>query len=236
MLRTLKREGRKHGGLLIFEEVSSGVRASVGGGQALFGVRPDLTTLGKRLGGGLPVGAYGGRKEIMQKVSPLGPVYQAGTLSGNPLAMASGAATLRALNKGLTPPKKVGRKSFRSIYAYLDALGAKLEEGLREEAVRAGIPVVVNRFGSLLTVFFTERKCVENYEGAQSSDPRRFARFFRAMLEQGIYLPPSQFEAWFLSAEHSERDVRRTLRAARGAFLRVKRGQARPVSLRKMGH
>ena len=189
--------------LLVFDEVISGFRASPGGAQKVYGVRPDLTCLGKIIGGGLPVGAYGGRAAIMDLVAPAGPVYQAGTLSGNPLAMTAGLWCLEALT-----PK---------LYKHLSRLGAHLAEGLAGAARAARVPVQINGFGSLLTMFFTEEP-VRDYESAMRSDTERYARFFRAMLDRGVYLPPSQFEAWFLSGAHTAGQVDRTLRAAREAF------------------
>ncbi|MBI4297239.1 MAG: glutamate-1-semialdehyde 2,1-aminomutase [Chloroflexi bacterium] len=190
---------RRYGSLLIFDEVITGFRVSWGGAQGIYDIQPDLTCLGKVVGGGLPVGAYGGRRDIMSLVAPLGPVYQAGTLSGNPLAMAAGLATL----KELTRP---------GIYVELEALGARLQAGLEALARRIEVPTRVNRVGSLLTLFFAGDE-VTDYDSARRSDTERFARFFRAMLEQGIYLPPSQFEAIFLSLAHSEEDLERTLQA-----------------------
>jgi glutamate-1-semialdehyde 2,1-aminomutase len=197
-----------NGALLIFDEVISGFRASRGGAQGLAGVRPDLTCLGKIIGGGLPVGAYGGRADLMDLVSPAGPVYQAGTLSGNPIAMAAGIWSLDRLKP--------------SLYRDLSALGAHLAAGLADAARRPGVALQVNSFGSLLTPFFTDRP-VRDYQSATSSDTRRYARFFKGMLERGIYGPPSQFEAWFLSAAHTKKDVERTIAAAYGAMKDVAR-------------
>jgi glutamate-1-semialdehyde 2,1-aminomutase len=195
----LRRLCTKHGALLIFDEVISGFRATFGGAQTVFGVTPDLTTLGKIIGGGLPVGAYGGRREVMSCVSPEGPVYQAGTLSGNPLAVAAGLAQLRTL------------RDRPEVYARLEASSAALEEGLRAVAARRGL--CVNRVGSTLTLFF-QRGPVTDWATASRSDTKAFARFFRGMLASGIYLPPSQYEAWFVSAAHTGGDVARTLAAA----------------------
>jgi glutamate-1-semialdehyde 2,1-aminomutase len=192
------------GALLIFDEVITGFRVAYGGAQALYGVTPDLTCLGKVLGGGLPVGAYGGRRALMEQMAPAGPVYQAGTLSGNPIAMAAGCAALRLLYGG-------------DAYARLEALGVLLATGLAQEAAAAGIPVQVSRVGSLLTLFFTDQP-VTDYDSARRADTARYARFFHAMLERGIYLPPSQFELWFVSLAHTEADVEATLAAARAAF------------------
>jgi glutamate-1-semialdehyde 2,1-aminomutase len=196
---------RAHNTLLIFDEVITGFRVAWGGAQTLYHVTPDLTTLGKIIGGGLPVGAYGGRRDIMQLVAPLGPVYQAGTLSGNPLAMAAGIATLDAIAE--TP----------NAYARLDALGAQLERGLRDAAQRARIPLTVNRAGSMLTAFFSDRP-VTDYSSAKKSDTQRFAKFFHGVLERGIYLPPPQFEAMFDSLAHTDTDIARTVECAAQAL------------------
>ena len=197
-LESLREITTRHGALLIFDEVMTGFRVAFGGAQQLFGIRPDLTTLGKVIGGGLPVGAYGGRKDIMSQVAPAGPVYQAGTLSGNPLAVAAGSATLRYL------------KAHPEVYGQLEARAAEL--GAAPPA-----RVTVNRVGSMFTFFFTAQP-VTDYESAKRSDTACFARFFQAMLVQGIYLPPSQFEAAFVSTAHTDEDVRRTVAAARKAL------------------
>jgi len=191
------------GALLIFDEVISGFRAAPGGAQQLFKVRPDLTCLGKIIGGGLPVGAYGGRADLMERVAPSGPVYQAGTLSGNPLAMAAGLWTLDRLKPAL--------------YRRLKTLGATLARGLADAARDAGVPLQVNAVGSVLTPFFTS-VAVRDYRSACTSDTSAYARFFQGMLARGIYPPPSQFEGWFLSAAHSANDVERTIAAARDVF------------------
>jgi glutamate-1-semialdehyde 2,1-aminomutase len=196
--------------LLIFDEVISGFRASMGGAQALANVRPDLTCLGKIIGGGLPVGAYGGRADLMELVSPAGPVYQAGTLAGNPLAMTAGLWCLDQLR-----PK---------LFADLTALGARLAAGLADAAREAGVPIQVNAVGSLITPFFTAQP-VRDFESATSASTDQYARFFRGMLTRGIYPPPSQFEAWFLSAAHRPRDIDKTVRAARAAMKEVARGR-----------
>lgn len=206
-LQGLREITRKHKVLLIFDEVITGFRVGLGGAQKKYGVLPDLTTLGKIIGGGLPVGAYGGKREIMDMVAPSGPVYQAGTLSGNPLAMAAGIATLKALGK-------------QGVYQTLEKLGLRLEQGLLKAAKNAGIPVVINRVGSCLTLFFTD-KPVRDYASAMRSDTRRYSRFFQAMLSKGIYLPPSQFEAWFLSLAHTQEDVALTLAAAQASFRKL---------------
>jgi len=192
-----------HGTLLVFDEVISGFRAAAGGAQQIYKVKPDLTCLGKIIGGGLPVGAYGGRADLMELVSPAGPVYQAGTLSGNPLAMTAGIWCLDQLT-----PK---------LYRALAALGARLTSGFADAARDAGIPLQVNAFGSVVTPFFTDRQ-VRDYASATSADTDRYARFFRGMIARGVYPPPSQFEAWFLSAAHTAKDVDKTVAAARAAM------------------
>jgi glutamate-1-semialdehyde 2,1-aminomutase len=190
---------REHA-LLVFDEVISGFRAAPGGVQQVSGVRPDLTCLGKIIGGGLPVGAYGGRADVMDLVAPAGPVYQAGTLSGNPLAMTAGLWSLQQLSP--------------SLYRQLSRLGTMLAAGLAAAAREAGVSLQVNAFGSTLTPFFTD-KTVTNFETALTADTKAYGRFFHAMLDRGVYSPPSQFEAWFLSAAHTEKDVRATIAAAR---------------------
>jgi glutamate-1-semialdehyde 2,1-aminomutase len=205
-LEALRKLCDRHGLLLIFDEVISGFRVAPGGAQSLWGVRPDLTCLGKIIGGGLPVGAYGGRADLMELVAPSGPVYQAGTLSGNPLAMAAGLWSLGQLSKRL--------------YRHLAGLAGMLAGGLATAAREAGVPLQINGLGSMLTPFFTASP-VSDYQSALRSDTRAYATFFRAMLERGIYAPPSQFEAWFLSAAHTERDIERTVDAARGALGEV---------------
>jgi glutamate-1-semialdehyde 2,1-aminomutase len=194
--------------VLIFDEVMTGFRVAFGGAQELYGIKPDLTTLGKIIGGGLPVGAYGGPAELMDLVAPLGAMYQAGTLSGNPLAMAAGLAMLRQLRD---------RKD--EIYPRLEQLSAQLVDGVTAAAKEAEVPLVSNRVGSMFTWFFTPDP-VTDWNSASKSDTEAFGRFFRAMLDNGVYLPPSQFEAAFLSTAHSEEDVRRTIDAAKQAFSR----------------
>ena len=196
----------REGTLLVFDEVISGFRATTGGAQQLYGVRPDLTCLGKIIGGGLPVGAYGGRADVMALVAPAGPVYQAGTLSGNPLAMAAGLWALQELSPRL--------------YKHMAKLGGQLAARLADAARDAGVPLQVNAFGSLLTPFFTDRP-VRDYASALSADTAGYGRFFRGMLARGIYLPPSQFEAWFLSGAHTPRDIDKTVKAARDAMKDV---------------
>ena len=191
--------------VLIFDEVMTGFRLAPGGAQEIYGIRPDLTTLGKIIGGGLPVGAYGGRREIMEMVAPSGPMYQAGTLSGNPLAMAAGLATLSVLRED------------PGLYGRLEQTGERLERGLREGAASAGIPVTINRVGSMFTMFFSGSP-VTDYQSALRADTKRFAVYFRKMLQQGVYLPPSQFEAAFLSAAHTEQDIAKIVGAHEGAF------------------
>ena len=203
-LEGLREITAKHGIVLIFDEVMTGFRLAYGGAQERYGIRPDLTTLGKIIGGGLPVGAYGGRAEIMEHVSPAGRVYQAGTLSGNPLAMAAGLATL----------KKLRRKSF---YAKLEKKSARLAAGLDSAIRSAGAAAQVSRVGSMLTIFFTDEPVTDSAT-ASRSDVAAFGRFFREMLARGIYLPPSQFEAWFVSAAHSEEDIEETIGAATEAM------------------
>ncbi len=190
--------------LLVFDEVMTGFRLAYGGAQEVYGVKPDLTTLGKIIGGGMPVGAYGGRAEIMDMVAPAGPVYQAGTLSGNPMAMAAGLETLKIL-KATKPYKKLEKKV------------GELCNGLREAARKAGTPVTVVQAGSMFTVFFFGEE-IKNADGARRCDTARFAGFFHSMLESGIYLPPSQFEACFVSAAHTAADIEKTIKIARNAF------------------
>jgi glutamate-1-semialdehyde 2,1-aminomutase len=211
-LETLARVTRDTGALLIFDEVITGFRLGSGGAQETFGIRPDLTCLGKIIGGGLPVGAYGGRAEIMSRVAPDGPVYQAGTLSGNPLAMSAGCATLDALMRPGT-------------YETLDRRAQDLAAGLIDSARALDIALVVNRMASMLTPFFTDGP-VADFQSAKASDADRYSRFFHAMLELGIYLPPSQFETWFVSCAHGVDEIRITLEAASEAF-----GNMRSASL-----
>jgi glutamate-1-semialdehyde 2,1-aminomutase len=192
-LQELRRLTEEAGALLIFDEVMTGFRVAAGGAQERFGVRPDLTTMGKVIGGGLPVGAYGGRADLMRQVAPEGPVYQAGTLSGNPLAMAAGIATLALL-------------ADPGIYERLEDLGARLEAGLREAAESAGVAIQVQRVGSMFTLFFSDTP-VTDLASATACDHERFARYHRAMLEAGVYLPPSGYEACFLSAAHTQSEI-----------------------------
>ncbi|GAB4261273.1 MAG: glutamate-1-semialdehyde 2,1-aminomutase [Thermoleophilia bacterium] len=206
-LEGLRRVTQEHGAVLIFDEVMTGFRVAYGGAQERFGVVPDMTTLGKIIGGGLPVGAFGGRKDIMERVAPAGDIYQAGTLSGNPLAMAAGVATLDALRE-------------EGVYEYLEERGAQLEEGLRAAARDAGVTATVQRVGAMLTTYFTEGP-VTDFESAKRSDTGFFARFFQGMLERGVYLAPSQFEAAFLSLAHSPEDVDLTIGAARETLSKL---------------
>ncbi|MCR4442795.1 MAG: glutamate-1-semialdehyde 2,1-aminomutase [Peptococcaceae bacterium] len=207
-LETLRKITAGYGALLIFDEVITGFRLAWGGFQNLVGIRPDLTCLGKIIGGGLPVGAYGGQREVMELAAPAGPVYQAGTLSGNPLAMSAGLAALQELKQG-------------NPYERLENMGRMLAEGLAAAAGEAGVEVTVNRCGSLLTCFFT-RGPVRDYRSATRADTGAYRVFFQAMLARGIYLPPSQFEAIFISAAHGEEDVEKTVAAAAQAFKEVK--------------
>jgi glutamate-1-semialdehyde 2,1-aminomutase len=211
-LQSLRKITKHHGTVLIFDEVMTGFRLAFGGAQQLYGVQPDLTTMGKIIGGGLPVGGYGGPAEIMDLVSPLGPMYQAGTLSGNPLAMAAGLATLGYLIEHRN-----------EIYPRLESLSANLVQGVTEAAKEAGVAVMANRVGSMFTWFFTSQ-AVTNW------DSEAFGRFFRLMMESGVYLAPSQFEAAFLSAAHTQEEVEQTIAAAREAFLGMgdEEGRAKP--------
>jgi glutamate-1-semialdehyde 2,1-aminomutase len=199
-LEKLRALTAEQGTILIFDEVMTGFRVALGGAQQLYGVQPDLTTLGKVIGGGLPVGAYGGKGALMEHVAPAGPVYQAGTLSGNPLAVAAGLKILEIIRRP-------------GFYERLDAMAGKLAEGLKAEAARARVPFTVNRVGSMFTAFFAGDP-VTDYASAKKADAQRFARFFRGLLERGVYFPPSQFEAAFVSSAHSDDDVTETVRAA----------------------
>jgi len=239
-LETLRQLTADHGALLIFDEVMTGFRLAFGGAQERFGVRPDLSCFGKIIGGGLPVGAFGGRADIMDCLAPLGPVYQAGTLSGNPLAMAAGIAALEELANGergtrnaefaeapsarpaaTLAPSDGERAGVRgSVYARLEQLGAALEAGMKDAARSAGVAVTFNRCGSMFCAYFTEGP-VWNLADAMRSDRERFKRFFRGMLEAGVYLAPSQFEAGFLSTAHTETDIGNTVRAAAHVLKRL---------------
>ena len=199
-LEFLREVTQTHGALLIFDEVMTGFRLAKGGAQERFGIKPDLSCFGKVIGGGLPVGAFGGRAEIMDYLAPLGPVYQAGTLSGNPVAMAAGLAALEELLIG-------------DAYTTLEKLGALLETGMRDAAKAAGVPVQFNRCGSMFCGYFTTQP-VHSLADAMKSDRDRFKRYFHGMLENGVYLAPSQFEAGFLSTAHTESEIDLTIRAA----------------------
>jgi len=209
-LANLRTITQRENSVLIFDEVMTGFRVAYGGAQELYGIKPDLTTFGKIIGGGLPVGAYGGRDDIMDLVAPVGPMYQAGTLSGNPLAMAAGIAQLKHL-----------RDKKSEIYPRLESLSAKLVEGVAAAAKGAGVKLCFNRVGSMFTWFFAENP-VTDWESASKADTAAFGKFFRLMLDAGIYLPPSQFEAAFLGAAHSEEDVQKTIEASRKAFAAKK--------------
>jgi glutamate-1-semialdehyde 2,1-aminomutase len=193
------------GALVIYDEVITAFRFMYGGAQDLLGIQPDLTVLGKIIGGGLPIGAYGGRKEIMETVAPLGPAYQAGTMAGNPASILSGIACLEVLKQ-------------EGIYDYLDRLGAMLEEGILAAAKENNIHITINRLKGALTVYFTNEK-IENYVQAENTDGETFAKFFKHMLHQGINLAPSKYEAWFLTISHTEEDVEATLHAVKNAFF-----------------
>ena len=206
-LETLRDVTASHGSLLIFDEVITGFRLAYGGAQELYGIKPDLTCLGKVIGGGLPVGAFGGRRDVMERIAPLGSVYQAGTLSGNPLAVTAGLTILRLL-KDFSPYEELERRS------------ARLEQGLREAASEAGVRSTINRVGSMMTAFFTDAP-VTDWPGAKKSNTDRYGQFFRAMLEEGIYLAPSQFECAFVSLAHTDEVIERTIEAARRAMRSV---------------
>jgi len=208
-LEALRAITQRDKALLIFDEVMTGFRLAFGGAQEIYGITPDLTTMGKIIGGGLPVGAYGGPSEIMELVAPLGPMYQAGTLSGNPLAMAAGIAVLRYL-----------REHKQAVYPHLDKLSGELTAGVAAAAKEAGVSVCYNRVGSMFTWFFAPGP-VTDWDSAVKCDTEAFGRFFRSMLDSGIYLPPSQFEAAFLSAAHTEDDIQQTIAAAKQAFALV---------------
>jgi glutamate-1-semialdehyde 2,1-aminomutase len=203
-LQKLRALTEEQGTVLIFDEVMTGFRVAYGGAQQLYKIDPDMTTLGKIIGGGLPVGAYGGKARLMDLVAPTGPVYQAGTLSGNPLAVAAGLKTLEILRRP-------------GLYERLDLLTAKLTNGLMAEGARQGVALTVNRVGSMFTAFFTPNP-VGDYASAKKSDATAYGIFFRALLDSGVYFPPSQFEAAFVSTSHSEGDVAATLSAASAAF------------------
>jgi glutamate-1-semialdehyde 2,1-aminomutase len=207
-LTRLRRLTSASGALLIFDEVITGFRVAYGGAQALYGITPDLTCLGKIIGGGLPVGAYGGRREIMEMMAPAGPVYQAGTLSGNPLAMTAGIETIKLLSQP-------------GVYARLEKSSLSLEKGITEAASGAGINLRISRVASLITVFFTAKPVVD-YESAKQTDTTFFGRFFQQLLSEGIYWPPSQFEAAFVSLAHSDEDIQTTIKAISKALTLAK--------------
>jgi len=214
-LEELRRLTSQHGALLIFDEVMTGFRVHPGGAQALYNIQPDLTTLGKVIGGGLPVGAYGGRRDVMRLIAPSGPVYQAGTLSGNPLTMAAGAATLRELQVA-------------GAWEKMERMAAQLASGLQNAAETNGVNAIVQRVGTMLTPFFSGQP-VRSWASASQADTHQYGVFFHAMLEQGVYLAPSQFEAGFLSTAHGEAEIEATVAAARRAFQRVAEQQVQPV-------
>jgi glutamate-1-semialdehyde 2,1-aminomutase len=211
-LEKLRERCTRHGAVLILDEVMTGFRVALGGAQARFGLRPDLTTLGKVIGGGLPVGAVGGRREIMEKIAPLGPVYQAGTLSGNPVAVAAGLATLKLIQE-------------KNFFDKLEAITRSLVEGLNAEARKAGLAFCAQSIGSMFGIYFRAAP-PESFAEVMESDKERFNRFFHAMLERGVYLAPSAYEAGFVSGAHGEAEIERTLEAAREAFATIKQGKA----------
>lgn len=200
-LQALRELTTEHSALLIFDEVITGFRLAKGGAQEYFNVQPDITTLGKIIGGGLPVGAYGGRKEIMEQLAPSGPIYQAGTLSGNPLAMAAGLASLKIMNET------------ESFYQKLEEKAAKLEKGILENIKKTGTKAIINRVGSLMTLFFTDLKEINSFDDAVKSDTQKYAAYFKLAAESGIYLAPSQFECAFISAAHTDEDIDKTIEA-----------------------
>ena len=201
----------QHGALLIFDEVMTGFRVAKGGAQELLGIKPDLTTLGKIIGGGLPVGAYGGRKDIMEQLAPVGPVYQAGTLSGNPMAMIAGLTTLKVINET------------KDFYQQLEKKSAMLENGLRNNLAKANVSGVINRVGSMFTLFFTSKKEVTSYADVMTCDTELFAKYFNLSLEGGVYMAPSQFEAGFVSIAHTEKDIQYTIDKSFEALSRIKK-------------
>jgi len=206
-LQGLRELCTEHGALLILDEVMTGFRVAYGGAQSVYDIKPDITTLGKIIGGGMPIGAYGGKRELMQLVSPLGPMYQAGTLSGNPVAVAAGKATLGVLKNS-------------SIYADLEERSSEFETGVRKAAEKHGVPLTINRAGSMWTIFFTEGP-VTDYESANKSNREKFARFFHLMLTEGVYLPPSQLEAAFFSAAHAKKDILQLIERADRSLKKV---------------
>ena len=207
-LESLRKLTKEFGIVLIFDEVMTGFRVAFGGAQAYYGITPDMTCLGKVIGGGLPVGAYGGKKEIMSMVSPEGPVYQAGTLSGNPLAMTAGIETLRILSK-------------ENTYNKLESTGALLEKGLADAARKAGVKTRFYRAGTMFCTYFTNTDVID-YKTAKTSDTARFSRFFSAIIKKGIYIAPSQFEAGFISLAHTEKDIEKTVKAAYESLVEIR--------------
>lgn len=206
-LEEVHRIAREKGALIVYDEVITAFRFHYGGAQDLLGLEPDLTALGKIIGGGLPIGAYGGKKEIMDTVAPLGPAYQAGTMAGNPASIQAGIACLEILRQD-------------GVYEKMDALGRQLEEGILKAAEEHGVTITVNRLKGALTIYFTDQK-VRNYEQAEATDGEVFGRFFKLMLEGGINLAPSKYEAWFLTTEHTEEDVKASIEAVRNAFSQL---------------
>ena len=206
-LKGLREICDQNGALLIFDEVMTGFRVAYSGAQSLYNVKPDITTLGKVIGGGMPIGAYGARRELMHLVSPLGPMYQAGTLSGNPIAVAAGKATLGVLKNS-------------SIYSDLEERSAEFQDGVRKSAVKHGVPITFNRVGSMWTIFFTDGP-VTDFESANRSNRDKFARFFHVMLSEGVYLPPSQLESAFFSASHAKKDILQLIERADRALKKV---------------
>ena len=206
-LEGVHRIAKEKGALIVYDEVITAFRFHYGGAQDLLGLTPDLTALGKIIGGGLPIGAYGGKKEIMETVAPLGPAYQAGTMAGNPASIQAGIACLEVLRE-------------KGIYEKMDELGRQLEEGILAAAEEFGVTITINRLKGALTIYFTDQK-VENYEQAEATDGEIFGRFFKLMLEQGINLAPSKYEAWFLTTEHTEKDVAVSIKAVREAFKQL---------------
>lgn len=217
-LEALRAQCDAAGALLIFDEVVTGFRVGYGGAQAMFEITPDLTILGKIIGGGLPIGAYGGRAELMSQIAPAGPVYQAGTLAGNPMSVAAGIGTIRGIQRFAAEPG--GADDPASFYAHMDRLTGSLSDGIQALGKNHGVPMTIQRVGSMFTLFFKEGP-VANLEEAKESDTARFARFFHAMLDAGVYWPPSQFEAVFLSAAHTSADVEQVLKAAGRALERI---------------
>ena len=209
-VNSLKEQCNKYGAILIFDEVMTGFRVSKGGAQELMGIEPDLTTFGKIIGGGLPVGAYGGKKEIMEKLAPEGPVYQAGTLSGNPMAMTAGLTTLSILNNN------------PGIYTELENKASKLEQGIIKNLNKVGVPGVVNRVGSMFTLFFTRKKQVETFTDVMTCDTDLFAEYFNLCLESGIYIAPSQYEAAFISSAHTDEEIEYTIEKNLEALTQLK--------------